>query len=111
MIRDLFEGLPLQAWAEKLGERVMPAYELIKEEQAAAKRAAKAMGKKVEQELAVPSIPHLLPFTRWCALPAPCLLPEQGCSFADRTHAMQCLKVALQRPHQARKWPAVCTLG
>ncbi len=72
MIRDPFDGLPLKAWAEKLGERVMPAYELIKEEQAAAKRAAKAMGKKVEQELAVPSIPHLLPFTRWCAPLSPC---------------------------------------
>lgn len=65
--RDFFEGLPLRAWAEKLGERVMPAYELIKEEQAAAKNAAKALGKKVNEELSVPSIPHMLPFTRWAA--------------------------------------------
>ncbi|CAL8462580.1 g2113 [Coccomyxa elongata] len=63
---DPFEGLPLRAWAEKLGERVMPAYELIKEEQAAAKKAAKAMGKQV-QEVFVPKIPHVLPFTRWAA--------------------------------------------
>lgn len=63
---DPFEGLPLRTWAEKLGERVMPAYEVIKEEQAAAKRAAKAMGKQV-QEVYVPKIPHVLPFTRWCA--------------------------------------------
>ena len=76
MIRDPFDGLPLKAWAEKLGERVMPAYELIKEEQAAAKRAAKALGTKVEAQLSVPSIPHVLPFTRWCLLPAPCLLPR-----------------------------------
>ena len=46
----------------------MPAYELIKEEQAAAKNAAKALGKKVNVELSVPSIPHMLPFTRWSAL-------------------------------------------
>lgn len=65
LFRDPFEGLPLRAWAEKLGERVMPAYELIKEEQAAAKLAAKALGKTVDAELSVPSIPHVLPFTRW----------------------------------------------
>lgn len=69
--KDPFEGLPLRAWAEKLGERVMPAYEVIKEEQAAAKKAAKALGKQV-QEVYVPSIPHLLPFTRMCVpLPLP----------------------------------------
>jgi hypothetical protein len=70
--RDPFEGLPLRAWAEKLGERVMPAYEVIKEEQAAAKRAAKALGKKVRAELHVPNIPHVLPFTRWCAQACDC---------------------------------------
>ena len=85
-IRDFFEGLPLRAWAEKLGERVMPAYELIKEEQAAAKRAAKAIGKKVTEDLqhaiqhpACPAVHEMV-----CAL-APCLLslcnacsPTQG---------------------------------
>jgi hypothetical protein len=65
--KDPFEGLPLRAWAEKLGERVMPAYELIQEEQRAVKQAAKAMQHQV-QELHVPEIPHLLPFTRWCDL-------------------------------------------
>lgn len=63
--RDPFEGLPLRAWAERLGERVMPAYELIKEEQRAAKMAAKAM-KQTVTEIKVPEIPHVLPFTRWC---------------------------------------------
>ena len=62
--RDPFDGLPLRAWAERLGERVMPAYELIKEEHAAAKRAAKALDAKVP-ELRVPAVPHILPFTRW----------------------------------------------
>ena len=63
--KDPFEGLPLRAWAERLGERVMPAYEVIKEEQAAAKRAAKAMDRKVA-ELHVPAVPHFLPITKWC---------------------------------------------
>ncbi|EIE23950.1 hypothetical protein COCSUDRAFT_41290 [Coccomyxa subellipsoidea C-169] len=63
---DPFDGLPLRAWAEKLGERVMPAYELIKEEQEAAKKAARAMGKQVT-EMHVPNIPHVLPLTRWAA--------------------------------------------
>ncbi|KAK9906717.1 hypothetical protein WJX75_006708 [Coccomyxa subellipsoidea] len=39
---------------------------LIKEEQEAAKKAARAMGKQVA-ELHVPQIPHVLPFTRWAA--------------------------------------------
>ena len=56
-----FAGLPLQAWAERLGERIMPAYELIKEEQKGAKLAAKP----AMQAPATYSVPHLLPITRW----------------------------------------------
>lgn len=59
---DPFEGLPLRAWAERLGERIMPAYEIIKEEQKKAKLAAK---QAPPRELSLPPIPHLLPFTRW----------------------------------------------
>jgi hypothetical protein len=44
----------------------MPAYELIKEEQAAAKRASKALDAKVP-DLHVPAVPHFLPLTKWCA--------------------------------------------
>lgn len=69
-LRDPFDGLPLKAWAERLGERVMPAYELIKEEQKQAKLAAAAAAKSataVVKDLPVPSIPHILPFTRWAA--------------------------------------------
>lgn len=58
----------------------MPAYELIKEEQAAAKRAAKALGKTVKEEMSVPSIPHVLPFTRWCVLLSPCPCQRLGWS-------------------------------
>ena len=69
--RDPFDGLPLKAWAERLGERVMPAYEAVKEEQQRMKRSAK---KAVEVSLPVPKIPHLLPFTRWCASCCSCIL-------------------------------------
>ena len=75
VIRDPFEGLPLKAWAEKLGERVMPAYELIKEEQAAAKRAAKAMGKKVDGGPARPQHPAPPALHQMVRALAPCLLP------------------------------------
>ena len=60
---DPFAGLPLQAWAERLGERVMPAYDLIKEE----RKRAKAAGRPAAAVAAPPiySVPHLLPITRW----------------------------------------------
>ncbi len=66
--RDPFDGLPLKAWAEALGERVMPAYELIKEEQQRAKQTARATAKSAAaqiQDVEVPAIAHVLPFTRW----------------------------------------------
>ena len=56
-----FAGLPLQAWAERLGERIMPAYELIKEEQKKAKLAAKP----AVQTQPTFTVPHLFPITRW----------------------------------------------
>jgi hypothetical protein len=61
---DPFDGLPLKAWAERMGERIMPAYDLIKDEQRKAKAAAKKMPMP---EPSVPAVPHLLPFTRWVA--------------------------------------------
>jgi hypothetical protein len=70
-MRDPFDGLPLKAWAERLGERVMPAYEVIKEEQRQAKLAAVAAKSAIKsaasavQDMPVPSVPHFLPFTRW----------------------------------------------
>ncbi len=64
--KDVFDGVPLRAWAEALGERVMPAYELIQEEAKASKAAAKGKGAALP-EVKAPSVPHFLPFTRWCA--------------------------------------------
>lgn len=62
--KDPFAGLPFQRWAEKMGERVMPAYDLIKEERRKVKLAAK---NAPVQPFVAPSVPHLLPFTRWAA--------------------------------------------
>ena len=54
---------------QALGERVMPAYELIKEEARAAKAAgARGSSAAAPAELNSPSVPHFLPFTRWCAI-------------------------------------------
>lgn len=62
---DYFDGLPLKAWAERLGERVMPTVELVKEENRRVRAAAQAKLKSATSELPVPAVPHLLPFTRW----------------------------------------------
>lgn len=59
---DPFAGLPLQRWAEKMGERIMPAYDLIQEERRKAKIAAK---NAPPQPLILPNVPHVLPFTKW----------------------------------------------
>ena len=61
---------PLWLRAQALGERVMPAYELIKEEARASKAAAaRSSGAAAAPppELQAPSVPHFLPFTRWAA--------------------------------------------
>lgn len=55
--------------AQALGERVMPAYELIKEEARASKAAAarRSGAAAAPPELKASSVPHFLPFTRWAA--------------------------------------------
>jgi len=65
--RDVFEGVPLAAWAERLGARVVasPAYEAIQADQAAQKAAVRA-GAAAEAPPML-SVPHLLPFTRWAS--------------------------------------------
>lgn len=61
---DPFAGLPLKAWADRLGERVAPAFQAVQEEQ---RRSNLAAGRtnKLNQPLAVPQVPHLFPITRW----------------------------------------------
>lgn len=63
-VTDYFEGLPLKQWAERLGEKVMPTVELVREEQKRAKAAAVELRSRAG-ELAVPHVPSFLPFTHW----------------------------------------------
>ena len=72
-LHDPFEGVPLRAWAEKLGERVMPAYEAVKAEEARRKAELLASGGPSSAALlasaAAPalSVPSVFPLTRWAA--------------------------------------------
>ena len=61
---DPFAGLPLRAWADRLGERVAPAFQAIQEEQRKSNLAAAKL-KRLDQPLSVPAIPHVFPITRW----------------------------------------------
>ena len=61
---DPFAGLPLKAWADRLGARVAPAFQAVQEEQRKSKLAAAKMNKS-NQALAVPQVPQLFPITRW----------------------------------------------
>lgn len=61
---DPFAGLPLKAWADRLGERVAPAFQAVQEEQRQSNLAA-AKTNKLNQPLAVPQVPHLFPISRW----------------------------------------------
>ncbi len=61
---DPFAGLPLKAWADRLGERVAPAFQAVQEEQRRSNLASAKM-QRLNQPLAVPQVPHLFPITRW----------------------------------------------
>ena len=68
-LHDPFEGVPLRAWAESLGERVMPAYEAVKAEEARRKAEMLANGGSGQAPLAASplSVPSVFPLTRWAA--------------------------------------------
>ena len=57
-----FDGVPLQRWADWLGEKAMPALEAAQEDQLQHKRRSRTAA---AQQLVVPAIPHVLPATRW----------------------------------------------
>lgn len=61
---DPFAGLPLKAWADKLGDRVAPAFQAVQKEQRRSNLAAAKLN-RLNQPLAVPQVPHLFPITRW----------------------------------------------
>ena len=56
-----FDGVPLQRWADWLGEKAMPALEAVQEDQAQAKRRFRTAA----PQMVVPTVPHVLPVTRW----------------------------------------------
>lgn len=62
---DPFEGMPFRNFAEKMGENVLPAMQAAREDQ----RRSKVNGRRAAEnaEIVVPSVPHVLPFTRWAA--------------------------------------------
>jgi hypothetical protein len=49
--------------AERLGEALLPSLQAAQEAERAARRASARAGE--EAEVAVPHVPHVLPFTRW----------------------------------------------
>lgn len=62
---DPFAGLPLRAWADRVGERVAPAFKAVQEEQRRSNLAAAKTGRN-DQPLAVPDVPAYFFITRWC---------------------------------------------
>ena len=65
--RSYFDGVPLAAWAERIGARVMPAYEAIKEEEARLKKErASGVGRTARAPARLP-VPSFLPFSAWAA--------------------------------------------
>lgn len=62
---DPFEGLPFRAFAEKMGDRIMPALQAARDDKRHTGVNAHH-GAETDQFL-VPEVPHVLPFTRWAA--------------------------------------------
>jgi hypothetical protein len=62
---DPFEGLPFRAFAERMGDRIMPALQAARDD----KRRTGVDINNASQaaQVLVPEVPHLLPFTRWAA--------------------------------------------
>ena len=59
----VLQGLPFRRFADKLGAAVLPAIEAAQEAERESKLASKHAAE--EAEVLGPSVPHMLPFTRW----------------------------------------------
>ena len=59
----LNQGLPFRAFAERVGEAILPAVKAMREEQRRARVDGRAAAEAAEVETL--AVPHLLPFTRW----------------------------------------------
>jgi hypothetical protein len=62
---DPFEGLPFRAFAERMGDRIMPALQAARDDK---RRTGVDVNNSYESsQILVPEVPHVLPFTRWAA--------------------------------------------
>ena len=64
-MKDPFDGLPFRAFAERLGESIMPAIEAARKEQISSSRRERLAADSAVPN--APQVPHFLPFTRWAA--------------------------------------------
>ena len=64
-IHDPFEGLPFRNFAERMGEKIMPTLSAARDDQRRSMRAS-CLAAETAQPV-VPTVPHVLPFTRWVA--------------------------------------------
>lgn len=62
---DPFEGLPFRAFAEKVGEHILPVIKAAREDQRRAVVEGRLAAESVVPE--APMVPHFLPFTRWAS--------------------------------------------
>lgn len=53
------QGMPFRDFVERVGEHVLPALQAAREEQ------RRGAGAAASADVALPHVPHLLPFTRW----------------------------------------------
>jgi hypothetical protein len=64
-VTDPFEGLPFRAFAEKMGDRIVPVVQAAREDHRRAVKEGRAAADAAQP--AAITVPHLLPFTRWAA--------------------------------------------
>jgi len=64
-MHDPFEGLPFRAFAERMGERILPTVEAARQHQRQSVVEGRIYAEKAQP--VVPHVPHILPFTRWAA--------------------------------------------
>ena len=64
-MHDPFSGIPFRRFAEDMGERIFPAIEATREEQRRSRIESRAAADATQPH--IPSIPHILPLTRWAS--------------------------------------------
>jgi len=62
---DPFEGLPFRMFAEKMGDRIMPALQAARDDKR--RSGVNTRHASEREQFAIPEVPHVLPFTRWAA--------------------------------------------